>query len=57
MRNKYPFLERYEGDWPIKEYLKKHLTNKWHYNCSGRPAHTTGKGGDNESFINLAAQI
>lgn len=29
------FLERYEDNWPIKEYLKRHFANKRYYNRSG----------------------
>jgi hypothetical protein len=37
MKDKYPFLEQFVGDWPIKDYLKKHLTNKRHYNRYSKP--------------------
>ena len=28
------------GDWPIRDYLKRHLTNKRHYNRHGKREHT-----------------
>lgn len=40
------------GDWPIKEYLKKHLNNKRNYKGPGKQASAKGKG--NISRYNIA---
>jgi hypothetical protein len=43
MKAKHIFLKCYLGDWPIREFLKRHFSNQQGYNCHVECADPKGK--------------